>query len=200
MEKINMTVKSINNDGTITAYVSPAVIDRMADFIPPSEWMLEDFRKHPVLLSQHSYYGSLQNQIGKAIDFGTDENGLWMKFEYYFGAGNDEADWAYYLAQKSQAAYSVGFISGEQEMKEMNGKTVRILKKNQLLEVSQVLIPANQDAVQHTLIKTMKDFIDSREIPKPEVTPETPAKAEEKSAEEIEIELLKEIINKGENK
>lgn len=183
--KFNSKIKSINPDGTITVYVSPAVIDRDNEYIPPEEWNLNDFSKHPVLLTQHNWYGSIQSNIGKAVNWGTDSDGLWMQFEYFFGQGNDEADWAYFLAQKGLAAFSVGFISkevitGEQISININGKRPdRVLKKNELFEVSQVLIPANQDATQRSLSKTFKEFIAQQEkTAEPEVETE-PVKQEQ---------------------
>ena len=43
--------KSLNPDGTVTVYVSPAVIDRDGEYIDPKEWILDEYKKHPVLLS-----------------------------------------------------------------------------------------------------------------------------------------------------
>jgi len=186
--KFGSKIKSINADGTITVYVSPAVIDRDNEYIPPDEWNLTDFAKHPVLLTQHNWYGSIQSNIGKAIEWGTDKAGLWMQFEYFFGQGNDEADWAYFLAQKGLAAFSVGFFSkqivmGEDVDVEIDGqKPSRVLRKNELFEVSQVLIPANQDATQRNLSKTFKEFIAMQEKtaePEPVTTPAEPVKETE---------------------
>lgn len=200
-KKFVVTEKVLNNDGTIRLYVSPAVIDRDNELIIPEAWELENFKKNPVLVSQHSWYGSLQNVIGRVNEVGTDEKGLWVVIEYYFGAGNDEADWAYFLAKKNQAAYSVGFIvketaSGENYV--VDGKKPdRVISRAELLELSQVIIPANQDAttMQNSFVKTFKEFVAEKneieskknEDSKDEQEQKTEAKAPEVSEDPMSI-------------
>jgi hypothetical protein len=76
------------------------------------------------------------------------------KFEYFAGQGNDEADWAWFLAQKGIASYSIGFIGHQYDwIKEKDGEgneriTGRRFTEVELLEVSQVLIPSNRGALQ----------------------------------------------------
>lgn len=165
--KFSSEIKSINQDGTISVYVSPRTIDREHELIIPEAWQLDNFKMNPVLVSQHAWYGSLQNVIGKVIDIGTDEKGLWVTLEYYSGNGNDEADWAHFLAQQKLAAYSVGFItkeriSGDNYM--VNGvKPESVISKAELLELSQVIVPANQDAnVNQNFVKTFKAFLNTK--------------------------------------
>jgi len=166
--KSNSIIKSVDEKNKqVTAYVSPAVIDRVGDLIPPEEWNLTNYKNHPVLLSQHDWYGSIKSQIGEVIDIGIDDKGLYATMEYYVGKGNEEADWAWFLASKNRSAYSVGFYNkgGEETMSDNDNKSYNILKNCELLEISQVMIPANQDAVSgnKSLVKTMKEFLDTRE-------------------------------------
>ncbi|HOA84217.1 MAG TPA: hypothetical protein PKV92_09355, partial [Thermodesulfovibrio thiophilus] len=80
------------------------------------------------------------------------------KFKYFVGEGNPEADWAFKLASKGIAAYSVGFIpyqytTDEAEIKKLLGSTDKsdmpnlVYKDVELLEISQVLVPANPSAL-----------------------------------------------------
>jgi hypothetical protein len=91
---------------------------------------------------------------------------MFATMEYYAGKGNQEADWAWFLASKGDSAYSVGFFShgGEEKIVKEDAEYT-ILKDNELLEISQVMIPANQDAVVggKTFVKTMKEFVETIE-------------------------------------
>jgi HK97 family phage prohead protease len=148
MEKIikvfNGEIKEVKGN-TVTVYVSTPAVDRDKEVILPTAWNLKNYEKHPVLLSSHKY-DKLTNQIGKAIASGTDDKGLWMTFEYFTGKGNFEADWGYFLAKQGIASYSVGFIPNK--AKEGTNGVRKVYEDVELLEVSQVLVPANPEAVQ----------------------------------------------------
>ncbi len=141
---VNGKVKEAK-DGLVTVYVSTPNVDRDKEIIPVKAWDLKNYKQHPILLSSHKY-DKLTNQIGKAIDDGIDEKGLWMTFEYFIQKGNFEADWGYFLATQGLASYSVGFIPTESHQG-TNGVR-RVYDNVELLEVSQVLVPANPEAVQ----------------------------------------------------
>lgn len=140
----NGEIKEVK-ENTVTVYVSTPAVDRDKEVILPTAWDLKNYQAHPVLLSSHKY-DKLTNQIGKAVAMGTDEKGLWMTFEYFTGKGNFEADWGYFLAKQGIASYSVGFIPN----KARDGKNGvrKVYEDVELLEVSQVLVPANPEAVQ----------------------------------------------------
>ncbi len=149
MDKItkffNGKIKEIKGD-RITVYVSTATKDRDNEVILPTAWKLENYKKHPILLASHDYH-DLSNQIGKAVDFGVDEKGLWATFEYFTEKGNFKADWAFFLTKQGLASFSVGFIP----LKSHNGENGvrRVYDEVELLEISQVLVPANPEAVQN---------------------------------------------------
>lgn len=167
-------IKEVDKEkSTVTAKISDQTLDRHGDIILISAWAkgLNDFKKHPVLLSSHSY-GSLQSQIGKIDKVWVDEKekALMAKMTYFTNAGNPEADWGFKLAEMGQAAYSVGFMvkkavsswtNDEDEIKEIlsqNGiklkrdeKVNRIFTEVNLLENSHVTVPANPSALQKGL-------------------------------------------------
>ncbi len=140
----NGEIKEVKGN-TVTVYVSTPAVDRDKEVILPTAWNLKNYQAHPVLLSSHKY-DKLTNQIGKAVAMGTDEKGLWMTFEYFTGKGNFEADWGYFLAKQGIASYSVGFIPNK--AKDGKNGVRKVYEDVELLEVSQVLVPANPEAVQ----------------------------------------------------
>lgn len=147
-------IKSID-EGThsITAEVSTKKVDRMGDIVEPEAFRkrLKHFKDHPVLLSSHNY-NSLLKQIGEIDKVTITDGGLEAKVKYYVGMGNEEADWAWVLAQKGIASFSIGFMSHAHEDimdKDKGYATGRKFTEVELLEVSQVLIPANREALQN---------------------------------------------------
>ncbi|MFA5398022.1 MAG: hypothetical protein WC346_18565 [Methanogenium sp.] len=150
-------VKSIDPETkTIKAVISDESKDRYKEriLVTAFEKTKDDFMKHPVLLSSHSYHG-LKNQIGEFKDISIDKKNKEVvgEIEYYAGLGNEEADWAWVLAQKGVAAFSVGFIpktikSYDEEARDKNGGIRCDYEDIELLETSQVLIPANPSALQ----------------------------------------------------
>lgn len=149
-------IKSINEkDFTLDAIVSTKKQDRDGDIIVPDAFSkrLKHYKDHPVLLSSHDYR-DLTKQIGEALSVKVTEDGLEAKFKYYVGEGNPEADWAWVLAQKGIASYSIGFMGHEFEWIEEKDKdgVMHILGKKfidvELLEISQVTVPSNRGALQ----------------------------------------------------
>ena len=136
--------------GRVHAIVSSEAVDRDGDIIRASGWQLDNFRKHPVLVSSHNY-GNLRSVIGEWESMEVKGKRLEGIARYYIGEGNDEADWGFKLAEKGRAAYSVGFIPDRDKAIpiksddpfggiEFNGQ--------ELLEVSHVAIPSNPQALQ----------------------------------------------------
>lgn len=146
----NATIKSIDEEKFIVeALISNETKDRDGEIILRTAWItgLADYIKHPILVSSHRY-DKLTNQIGKALDVRISDEGLVAKFQYFVGEGNPEADWAFKLASKNIAAYSVGFIGNDWIDGDYNQGIGRVFTNVLLLEVSQVLIPSNPDALQ----------------------------------------------------
>ena len=135
--------------GVISAVVSTESVDRDGDIIRQGYWNLDHFKSHPILLSSHNYRG-LTNQIGHWTDMGVKDNKLVGEAQYYLKAGNQEADWGFVLASKGMAAFSVGFVPDMSKAKqiESNGNLSYEFNGQELLEVSQVTVPSNADALQ----------------------------------------------------
>jgi HK97 family phage prohead protease len=153
---IRAEVKEVNEEKhTLTAVISTKKADRDGDIVDPLAFKsrLKTYKEHPVLLSSHNY-SDLRKQIGKANKVSVEDNEVTAEFEYFVGQGNPEADWAWVLAQKGIASYSVGFIGHQFDWlkeKDADGNeriTGRKFNDIELLEVSQVLIPSNRGALQ----------------------------------------------------
>lgn len=145
VNKINEETKEIE------VLVSAGSVDRDMEIVKPEAVMknISTYMAHPILLSSHSSYFTLQNQIGEAKEIKIAGNGIVALFKYYADEGNPEADWAWNLAKKGIAAFSIGFIAKAWEDKNAQTDGVRrVYTDIELMEISQVLIPANRDAVQ----------------------------------------------------
>ena len=138
-------VKGINEkEHTLDVYVSTPTIDRDNEVIKLDAWDVKEFLKNPVLIDSHNY-NTVQNIIGKILDISSDDKGLAAKIKYFVGEGNEKADWAYALAKNGIAAFSVGFIPVKKEQGQ--GQVRTVYTKVKLLEISQVPVPANPEAV-----------------------------------------------------
>ena len=145
--------------GVVEAVVSSEEVDRYNEVIRASAYKkrLKNFLKHPVLLSSHKY-SDLRSQIGIWEKVWVEDNQLVGRAKYFINVGNDEADWGFFLAKNGVAAYSVGFIPYDYEQNEYDAEDVREGKKPsriytdvELLEISQVLVPANPTALQRSI-------------------------------------------------
>ena len=135
--------------GRISAIVSTESVDRDGDIIRQANWDLAHFKAHPILLSSHNYRG-LTNQIGEWTDMRIEGKQMVGDALYYLKQGNPEADWAFVLASKGRAAFSVGFVPDMAQAKtiESHGNMAYEFQGQELLEVSQVTVPSNADALQ----------------------------------------------------
>ena len=157
----NLEYKSIiEQDKTIEVAISDDTIDRMNEKIDISAWDFTEFMQHPILIVNHEY-DSIKKQIGEIKEIWIDGNKLYAKIYYYAGEGNEDANWAWFLSKQKKSAFSVGFLYENgfvENMQLENNKIVRVYHKVKLLEISQVVIPANANAV-------MKAVQPSKDLP-----------------------------------
>ena len=141
-------IKNVDvKNAVVTAVVSTENPDRDDEVISMSamEKGTTYYQEHPVLLACHEWR-NLKNNIGTAKDFKFENGNTIVDFQYFVNKGNEEADWAFELAKEGLAAYSIGFIPKTWENAE--GEKGRTCTELELLEISQVLIPANREALQ----------------------------------------------------
>lgn len=116
---------------------STASVDRQGDSIDQSGWELDNYLKNPVILFAHNYS---ELPIAKAIDVIKADSALIIKIQFASEEANPKAQQIKRLVDEGILnTTSVGFIQ-----KERNGN---IITRAELLEVSIVPVPANQDAL-----------------------------------------------------
>ncbi len=136
--------------GIVQAVVSSETLDRDGDIIRVAGWDLKDFNRHPVLLSSHNY-GTLKSQIGTWTKMEVKGKRLVGTAQYFIGAGNEEADWAWELIKRGVGAYSVGFIPDMEKAVQLGDEgwwPTFEFNGQLLLEASQVTVPSNPDGLQ----------------------------------------------------
>lgn len=140
--KLDSSIKSIEEGEAelkISGYASTDSIDRTSDRILPTAWTrggLRNYELNPILLFNHDY----NRPIGKVIEVTTDSRGLKIKGIISKSAGD-----VYNLVKEGVlSTFSVGFLVKDADYdKSLDGL---IVKDAELLEVSVVSVPANQDA------------------------------------------------------
>jgi HK97 family phage prohead protease len=200
------TIKSFNEaTNTAEVTVSDESIDRYKEIVRVDSFKntLKDFMKHPVLLSSHNYRGLL-NQIGifKSLKVNKEKKEVIGVIEYFAKAGNPEADYAMFLASKGIAAFSIGFIPKkyrnfvDEEIDASEGAE-REYTEIELLEISQVLIPANPAALQKSFGEENEDEPIFRELAEKLYNLYEEGKVKE-AMDTAEVELQKEVVEKEE--
>lgn len=144
MFTFDTSLKAVNTgqDGElkIEGYASTTAIDRSADVILASAWTksggLNNFQRNPILLFNHNY----DKPIGKVVAMGTDSKGLKINGVISKSAGD-----VYNLVKEGVlSTFSVGFLIKDAEYDKQNDGL--IVKDAELLEISVVSVPCNQDA------------------------------------------------------
>lgn len=124
-------------DGIYLITASTSAIDRQGDSVDQAGWDLTNFKQNPVLLWAHDY-SSLP--IGKVVDIGVVNGELQAQFVFASEEANPKAAQVQRLYEEGFVnASSVGFIA-----KERNG---HVITRSELLELSLVPVPANQEAL-----------------------------------------------------
>lgn len=140
--KLDSSIKAMEETDVelkIVGYASTNALDRSSDKILSSAWTkggLRNFQSNPILLFNHDY----NKPIGKVVEINTDGKGLMIKGVISKSAGD-----VYNLVKEGVlTTFSVGFLIKDADYdKSADGL---IVKDAELLEVSVVSVPCNQDA------------------------------------------------------
>lgn len=122
----------------IEGYANTTSVDRGGDVIPMTAWSqaLENYLKNPVILAYHKH----SEPIGKVVDHRIDDKGLWVKARI-----SAAADDVFNLVKDGVlTAFSVGFIVKDAIYDSITD--LFIIKELELLEISVVSVPMNQDS------------------------------------------------------
>jgi HK97 family phage prohead protease len=140
---LDSTIKAVEDTSTelrIEGYASTDALDRASDKILPTAWTkggLDNYKNNPILLFNHNY----SEPIGRVTEIATDGKGLKIK-----GVISKSAGKVYELVkERILTTFSVGFKIRDADYDKSNDGL--IVKDAELLEVSVVTIPCNQDAV-----------------------------------------------------
>ena len=151
MEKAySVIVKAVEGlNRTLRFTASTESIDRDGEMLQVDGWVLDNFRKNPVILWAHQYD---EPAIGKAVNISAANGELIIDVEFADAETNPFADIVYRLYMGGfMSAVSVGFIPIEWEQGKKDGEPKRKYTKQELLELSCVPVPSNPEAVMQSL-------------------------------------------------
>lgn len=146
----SLLVKSIDEDKRqIEAVVSTADIDRHGEIILPEAFKesLPGYLRNPVIISthQHRLDNGHSSVVGQVVKAWIDAKGLHVII--WFAETELGEEYWYLYKNKFQRAFSVGFMEQESRDEFIGGRRVLIHTKIELLEISCVPVPANQNAL-----------------------------------------------------
>lgn len=142
-----------NNHIVIEGMANAATVDRANELIEPKAWDTDNFKKNPIVLFNHGHdpqFGYMP--VGYAMDVKATDEGLYTKIK--LSNSNTEKIRAVrdLVEEGILKTFSVGFEPRE-DVKASNGDH-RVITKAQLIEISIVPIPMNQDSTFSLLSKS----------------------------------------------
>lgn len=143
-----------SNRIVIAGFANANTVDRGVERIDPKAWKLDNFRKNPVVLFDHGIdlaFGTLP--IGQAIKVEPREDGLYTEIEISNSKTEKITAVRDLIEEGILKTFSVGF---DPKNKTMDGD-VKVITDAELLEISVVPIPMNQDSTFSLLSKSMPE-------------------------------------------
>lgn len=205
-KRLSVEIKAVDEAAKrVTALASTASVDRDQEIILPSGWQLDTFKTNPVFLYGHAHTSNdPQDLLGKVVNIEVVPAGLMATFEYDTEI-NPKAAMVFSQVQKgTQRAFSVGFLPKswvtahspkdhldalpEAARKALDeGKAFVVYTATELVEISQVKIGSNPDALTGAGLKAARlQELKSLEEATMQKQPEpTPAPAPEEKAPDI---------------
>jgi HK97 family phage prohead protease len=135
-------------DRVVSFVFSDDSVDRYGDRIEARGWQLDNFNANPVALFGHDS-GSVENVIGRASNVRVEGNRLVGDIEFMEASVNPNAEVVYQMVKAGYLrAVSVGFQPLDWVAAQDKGRAGGIdFRKQELLEISIVPIPANPTAL-----------------------------------------------------
>lgn len=177
LPKADEAIESIFIEG----YASTNDTDRAGDVIPASVWEegIVNYLKNPIVLAQHDH----DDPIGRVVEHKIKDSGLWIKARI-----SAAAEIFNLVKDGVVTAFSVGFRILDAEYNA--AAEVFIVKKLELIEISVVSVPCNQNTL-FSLAKSFENAAEYKEFksqfaPRGELAngPETPTAANSKTQKE----------------
>ena len=122
----------------IEGYASTVDIDRHGDVVPTKVWEkgMMNYLKNPIILAYHDH----SNPVGRMVEHKTDSKGLWIKARISTAAKQFQL-----IKDGILTAFSIGFRVLDAEYK--SDAEVFLIKDLELVEISVVSVPANQNTL-----------------------------------------------------
>lgn len=163
-------VKAEETEPRIRYRASTASIDRHQTIVKPKGLKIDKYLMNPIFLWAHDGYRGLfggppkvENTIGRVENIERTEEYL-DHDALYAVKENPNAHLAYHLALgKFLNAVSIGFKPLKYHKEAIDGGEILVFDEGELLEISQVPIPANPDAV--ALVRTMSALLPRKARP-----------------------------------
>jgi HK97 family phage prohead protease len=142
LRSLEAAEKDLNNSKSvyIEGFANKAVVDRGNDLIPPEAWKTEEFERNPIIFFNHDR----NMPIGKAIKVQVTTEGLKIKVKISKSKAQPMPYIRDMIREKILRTFSVGFDPMDSEEKREDG--VNVIRSANLLEVSVVSIPMNQES------------------------------------------------------
>jgi len=133
---------------TVTFVFSDASVDRYGDTIDQRGWVLDKYRSNPVVLFGHDDK-SVASVVGKATNVRIEGGALMGDIEFAPASANPDAEVVYQLVKGGYLnSVSVGFQPLEWSLSKDKSRPGGVdFKKQELLEISVVPVPANANAL-----------------------------------------------------
>jgi HK97 family phage prohead protease len=136
-------IKSVTSEGDqlkIVGYASTAGTDRVGDVIVPDAWTkggLDNYRNNPIILFNHDY----SKPVGRAMSLEVDSSGLKIEANISPSSGDVHG----LIKDGVLSTFSVGFMIKDADYNDVTDGY--IIRDAELLEVSVVSVPCNQEAM-----------------------------------------------------
>jgi HK97 family phage prohead protease len=146
-------VRQVNDEPVLDFVASDESVDRYNEVIELGGWQLDNYRADPVVLDSHNY-NSIASIVGRSDEVTIAEGKLRNRVR--FTTDNPLGNMAYKMARGGFIhSESVGFIPIEWVRgNEAAGEPYRTYKKQELIEISLVAVPANPGATIGLAIKS----------------------------------------------
>jgi HK97 family phage prohead protease/HK97 family phage major capsid protein len=167
----------------IEGYANTTNVDRSGDVIPKTVWEagLQNYLKNPIILAYHDH----DEPVGRMVDYRIEDKGLFIKARISAAA----EDVFNLVKDGVLTAFSVGFIIKDATYDKTTD--LFVIKELELLEISVVSVPANQDST-FSLSKSF-DSDDDYNLFKKQFSSDEPAKGQ-KTLEDLTVQQKKEIF------
>lgn len=179
--------KAISSDDgklSIEGYANTIDKDRYGDVVLPSAFKMDNYNKNPIILLQHD-----QNQpIGTMVSYEVTDQGLKIKVEIS-NAAEDLYRVKTLINDGVLRAFSIGFrmLKG----KYIPEDDIYVIQELELLEVSIVSVPANQDSV-FTVSKSFNTIKEAAILEAKALITTTDSNSEETEVETETVEIVDE--------